>query len=268
MDNIEETMYDALMNRTGLVPVLKLALRSLAYKEVLLCVFSPLLLAALLVLFIVVTFGTEVFLFFGEGIRGFIASILVSANFLPPQLKELLTQALFGAGGAIGLLFFVVLMVPVFIAVGSLVASVISSTYLISFLAGKHFPGLKRQGSLGLIKAQLHALAYSGIYLLASVAALPLVFFPPISFAVQVALTARLTQKITAYDVLGDWCSENEFSELMSSTARPAFAVSFVASLTMVLPFAFIITPVLTALTLTIYYFSALEDLRKFRNKQ
>jgi len=244
--------------------VYKKVLFSLGYPQVILCLLAPVFLALLFWVTMTILFWDKMFLVLGSSVKEMILYVMRTIAFIPPSIISYLADSSSVISIILLWTLVILLIIPVVLVSAAIITSVLAGTYLIQFLGRKEFPDLTKKGRALIGASLLNAILYSCIYLVLWLISLPLMLFPPLTPFISVILVAWYNLKLGSFDVLTEWCDEQEFKVLRRQSQSKAFIVSLIGSSSILMPFAFLFAPVIVNMALTFHY---MYQLRSYREK-
>lgn len=166
----------------------------------------------------------------------------------------------------ISVVLFIVLLfigVPLILVSATALSSFISSTYLIQYLGNKDFPALEKKGDSRLGASLWNLFKYTIVFLFLNFMIIPLSWIFAAGPIFSWGLIAWYNQKIGSFDVLTMWADDQEFKALRSEENLRSYIISTLASVTVFVPFTFLIMPIIVNIALTYYYLARLQNLRQ-----
>jgi len=239
------------------------ALKTLRYPQIWLCLFLPLIVSVIFVLSTVIFFWFDLFQLVTSITSQPMQSVVMWFNsWLPHSLFQMILQLKEPIVLMLFILFVIAAALPLVIALTTAISSLVSSTYLVHFLARNDFSILQPQGRSVLIGSMWNGLVYSVLYILIWVICIPIFIFLPFGFVLSVILTAWYYRQVSSYDILSYWCTDDEIRKIKDQTQTTSLIVSFVGSLSLIMPLAFVFTPVIVNILLIQFYGQKLQSLR------
>lgn len=143
-------------------------------------------------------------------------------------------------------LFLVGLFFPLMMIFNLGITSFLASTAMVKTIAAKDYPELVIQGS-GRTAASLWNLVWASVvYVVLWLITFPLWLVPLMQLILPVVLTAGYNRKICTFDALTEFANDDEFKKLMHTTKKRGFLTGVLTAFINYIPFAFLISPVLT----------------------
>lgn len=156
---------------------------------------------------------------------------------------------------------FVVLFVPAVIVFSSILCSFLSSTYVVRYIAKKDFSHIAVRDYSSLAKSFKYLFLYTLIYFLINIFLLPLSFLlPPLFILLNLILISVYSLKISSYDILSLFFEDESRRRFEAQHWKGALMICCLSSLSIFIPFALIITPLITNVFLTYYYLTSIGN--------
>lgn len=164
-------------------------------------------------------------------------------------IPQLLQNFLAFLGPFFHFLFFVSLIglfFPLMIVINLGVTSFLASTKMVKTIAEKDYPQLVIKGYGRTAGSLWNLLWASFLYIFLWVITLPLWLVPGAQVLLPIMLTAGYNRRICTFDALTEFANDEEFNKLMHATKKRGFLTGIMTALINYIPFAFLISPVLT----------------------
>lgn len=136
----------------------------------------------------------------------------------------------------------------VFIAI---IFSIITPLFILSRIHNLHYPELKKQNQVSILKSVFNSLKASFVYLFWCVIILPTFLVPPLFIFLGHLLTSSLHSKIFSYDVLSEFIPEQKLREMRSAYKSLFFRMGALSCLILYVPFLNLVGIVFIALAFT-----------------
>lgn len=159
--------------------------------------------------------------------------------------------------------FLVLLFVPLSYALAIFVVSVLVMPVVLKWVGDADFKHLEKKRGGSLLGSVVNTLWAMAVFLGGFIVTLPLWLIPGFQVLIPLLLTAWLNKKVFLYDVLQDFASEEERRRIESEERGPLYGMGFLLGLFSYVPLAFLLVPLITALSYTYYGLNALEARRK-----
>ncbi|WP_018077896.1 EI24 domain-containing protein [Thiobacillus denitrificans] len=234
---------------SGILDALARALRDLFSLRVLWVVVWPMLVAALLWLVLGVTFW--------HTFSGWLAQGLDAIG-IQTWLAEL--EPVWIAHGIQALLH-LLLFVPLVLLTALVITALFAMPALIRLVAGRDYPGLKRENGGGLLGSLWNAVVAVVLFAALWLVTLPL-WLIGIGVIVPFVAAAYLNQRLFRYDAIAEHASANEMAALFKSDRAGWWGLGLLTGLVQFVPLLNLFAPVLAALAFIHYGLARLERQR------
>ena len=156
---------------------------------------------------------------------------------------------------------FIILFIPAVIIFSSIFCSFLSSTYVVRYIARKDFPHVSMNDQSSILRSIKYLLGYTLIYFCINLILLPISFIaPPLFIVLNLSLISVYTFKISSYDILSLFLDDQNRKNFESKHWQGAILTSCMACLSIFVPLALIITPLISNVFLTYYYLTLMSD--------
>lgn len=241
--------------KISLKKVVSQTVTSIFYPEVILLLFLPLAISAVVVALL--------FLFTAGSLSSFYQASLQS-------MTSGSAQTWFGsylhwlapAFPFIFILLLIALAFPLIIVCNLVITSVLTSSYLVKLIAKRDFPNLQPKGKARFSEGLLNSIFSVLIYLFIWIVTLPLWFIPGVQIALPILLTAWLNRRICAFDALTDFATDAEFGQLRAETKNKSYLVGLITATFNYVPLAFFVSPVFTMVAFIYFHLGILQAKR------
>lgn len=159
--------------------------------------------------------------------------------------------------------FLILAFLPLAFVISILVVSIFVMPVVLKWVGDEDFKSLeKRRGgsTLGSVGNTLWA---SVVFVFLFVLTLPLWLVPGFQILVPLSLAAWLNKRVFLYDVLQDYASKEERKLIQEQEALELYGMGLILGLLSYIPLAFLLVPILSALSYTYYGLHALSSLRR-----
>lgn len=155
------------------------------------------------------------------------------------------------------------------IPLGYLVAVILTSIFVmplvLKWIGEKEFKHLEKKRGGSAVGSVINTLYSTLLFIAAFLVTLPLWILPGFQLLVPLLLTAGLNKKIFLYDVLQDYATHEERTKISHEYVAPLYGMGMLLGLLAYFPLAFLVIPVLTAVTYTYFGLTALAQERATR---
>lgn len=165
-------------------------------------------------------------------------------------------------------LFFISLLslfFPLMIVINLGVTSFLASTKMVKTIAAKDYSHLTIEGHGRTVASLWNLIWASVLYIFLWVITLPLWLIPGAQLILPILLTAGYNRRICTFDALTEFADDDEFKKLMQLTKKRGYLVGLLTAFINYIPFAFLISPVLTMIA---FSHLALSELSLERNQK
>jgi len=234
---------------SGILDALARALRDLFSLRVLWVVVWPMLVAALLWLVLGVTFS-----------HTFSGWIALGLDAIGVQAWLAGLEPVWIAHGIQALLH-LLLFVPLVLLTALVITALFAMPALIRLVAGRDYPGLKRENGGGLVGSLWNAAIAVVLFVALWVATLPL-WLIGVGVIVPFVAAAYLNQRLFRYDAIAEHASADEMAALFKSDRTGWWGLGLLTGLVQFVPLLNLFGPVLAALAFIHYGLARLERRR------
>lgn len=244
------------MNKVFLA--LKQSLKACLDPRILLLLFTPFFLAAILGLILFFTLGTWWISAASAGVEN---------SWLMQYLADKWT--FFGDGGAATVSYVLVLVVAVLVIIpvsylaAILLVSLVLLPFVLKVIEKKDFKDLEKKQGGSFWYSVWNSLKVSVIYILGLILTLPLWFFPGFAVMLPILLSAYLNKNIFVYDVLEEFATREERMRIEKENVRLLYILGGLLGMINYIPLAFIVAPTFASLAYSYFCLNALQDLRE-----
>lgn len=160
-----------------------------------------------------------------------------------------LSQFIIFLGPIFHFIFFLALVglfFPLMVIISLGVTSFLASTSMVKVIASKDYPELTLQGHSRVGLGLWNLAKASFLYLFFWVVTLPLWLIPMMQLVLPLVLTAEFNRRVCTFDALTEHANNEEFEKIRRSPRKKGFMVGLLTASINYIPFAFMISPVLT----------------------
>jgi len=140
--------------------------------------------------------------------------------------------------------------------------AVLAMPVIVELVAAREFPDLARRRGGSLAGSVANALVTVGIYALLWVAALVLLFVPPIYVAATLLLNAWLNQRLFRYDALALHADRAELAEIVRGARNRMFLLGLLLAPLSLVPVVNLVAPLYAGIAFTYLCLNELTALR------
>ncbi len=134
--------------------------------------------------------------------------------------------------------------------------------FLLKHIAREDYPHLVMAGKTSFTQTVLYSLGIVLLFAFLWILTLPLWFVPGVAFILPFVLMAWLNYKTYAFDILSEFATPSEKTEILKIHGKPLFFLGFLMAVLAHFPFLTMFVPGLAALFFSHYLLLALDDLR------
>ncbi|MBC7464467.1 MAG: EI24 domain-containing protein [Bdellovibrio sp.] len=230
-------------------------LKSIFYPEIILLLFLPLAISAVVVALLFLLMAGSLTSIYQAGLQTLTSG---SAHSWFGSYFDWLAPAF----PFIFILLLIAIAFPLIVVCNLFLTSILASSYLVKLIAKRDFPGLQPKGKARFVEGLLNSVVSVLIYLLAWIVTLPLWLIPGFQVALPVLLTAWLNRRICAFDALTDFASDAEFKQVYAETKNKSYLVGLITAGFNYVPLAFFISPVFTMVAFIYFHLAILQAKR------
>jgi hypothetical protein len=162
----------------------------------------------------------------------------------------------------LAVVFLILGFLPLAFLLAILITSIFVMPLVLELVVRSDFADLEKKHGGSFAGSLWNAAFATVVFIILFMMTLPLWLVPGLQILIPVLLTAWLNKKIFVYDVLQDFASKDERKQIETQERANLYGMGSLLGLLAYVPLAFLLIPVLSALSYTYYCLDELKRLR------